>query len=111
MREHVAGVFALLLERRGDDLRRFVAWLLAKARFSAEHFEAGYKFGSFVVYTFGRPRHAVRARLAREVERAALDLNIPVPDSVKLPAMPDLDIPTVGVMQISGGPAVLFRAE
>jgi hypothetical protein len=53
----------------------------------------------------------MRARLAYEVESTALDLNIPIPDGVKLPAMPGLDIPTVAVMSISEGPRMLFRSE
>jgi hypothetical protein len=42
-------VFSILVDSRGDDLRNFVVWLLAEARDSAQYFEAGYRFTSFII--------------------------------------------------------------
>ena len=46
------------------------------------------------MYTYGRPRFAAWARLGKEVQDAATSLGIPFPESLRFPAMPDLEIPT-----------------
>jgi hypothetical protein len=87
----VAGVFAELIDRRREDLERFVLWLLGKARPFAQYLNYDYPFSSFVGYAFGFPHYRVRVRLALEVEKAALHLDLDIPEDVRLPEMPNLD--------------------
>jgi hypothetical protein len=94
LRERAAEVFQDLIGTHRRALKEFVSWLLDKARPYAEYFTGGYKFTSFVVYTYGRPRFAAWAKLAKEVEDAATNLGIAILEGVRLPAMPHLEEPT-----------------
>ena len=102
LREHVAEVFAALMDQRREELQEFVIWLLKKARHYAECFTSSYQGWSYVTYTYGRPRFRFCARLALEVEKSAIDLGINVPDDARLPEMPDLD---------RGGFSALFTSK
>jgi hypothetical protein len=84
-----------------------VSWFLGKAREYTEYFTGNYKFSSFNVYAYGRPRFATWARLAQEVQDAATSLGISFPESVRLPAMPTLEAPTNAVLLMS--PARISR--
>jgi hypothetical protein len=79
-----------LVEKCPQELQQFVIWLLGKARHYAEYFTSSYRFTSFVVYAYGRPRFEVCARLASEVDNAAIDLGINVPDDARLTGMPNI---------------------
>jgi hypothetical protein len=94
LRKRVAAIFEVLIENRRPELEQFVAWFLGKALYYTRYFTGGYRFDSFVVYAYGRPRFALWARLGKEVQDAALSLGIPIPEEVRLPAMPSLDKPT-----------------
>jgi hypothetical protein len=91
LREYVGGVFAALVDQRRQQLQEFVLWLLGEARYFAEYFSPSYEYTSYVVYAYGRPRFEACARLALEVENAALALGFNVPDDVRLPDMPTID--------------------
>lgn len=99
LREQVEEVFTSLVESRRTKLQEFVVWFLGKSLYYAQAFHTPGRFSSFNMYAFGRPRYAAWVRLALEVENAATQLNIAVPDSVKLPAMPYLG---------KGGAAILY---
>jgi len=94
LREQAAEVFQGLVGTHYEALEEFVSWFLGKVRPYTGYFTGGYKFGSFNMYAFGRPRYAAWARLAQEVQDAATSLGIPFPESLRLPAMPDLEKPT-----------------
>jgi hypothetical protein len=94
LRGQAAEVFQDLIGTHHTALEEFVSWFLHKARPYAEYFTGTYKFSSFVVYTYGRPRFAAWAKLAKEVEDAATNLGIAIPAGVRLPAMPHLEEPT-----------------
>jgi hypothetical protein len=81
----------------------FVSWFLGKARPYAKYFTERYKFDSFVVYAYGRPRFAAWARLGKEVQDAAASLAIAIPAGVLLPVMPDLEEPTRAFSMVSPG--------
>jgi len=68
--------------------------VFGEARRYTQYFTGNYKYDSFVVYAYGRPRFAAWARLAQEVQDAATSLGIWFPEGVRLPAMPRLDEPT-----------------
>jgi hypothetical protein len=84
-------VFAALVDQRRQQLQEFVIWLLEKGRYYAKYFSSSYEYTSFTVYAYGRPRFETCARLALEVENAAIALGFNVPDDVKLPEMPTID--------------------
>jgi hypothetical protein len=94
LREQAHEVFQGLVATQQKALEEFVPWFLGKARPHTAYFTGGYKFGSFNTYAFGRPRYAAWARLAQEVQDAAVSLGIPFPESLRLPEMPDLEKPT-----------------
>jgi hypothetical protein len=94
LREQSAEVFQGLVATHHKALEEFASWFLGTARPYTGYFTGGYKFGSFNMYAFGRPRYAAWARLAQEVQDAAVSLGIPFPESLRLPAMPDLEKPT-----------------
>jgi len=94
LRERVAEIFQVLIENRQKELQEFVSWFLGAARRYARYFTRCYKFDSFVAYAYGRPRFALWARLAKEVQDAATSLGIPILEEVRLPAMPRLKEPT-----------------
>lgn len=94
LREQAAEVFQALVGTRHEELQEFVPWFLGKAYPYTKYFTGSYKFTSFVVYTYGRPRFAAWARLANEVQDAATRVGIAVPSDVQLPAMPHLEAPT-----------------
>ena len=94
LREQAAEIFQSLVATHEKALAEFVSWFLGKARPYTQHFTGGYKFGSFNMYAFGRPRYAAWARLAQEVQDAATSLGIPFPETLQLPAMADLEKPT-----------------
>jgi hypothetical protein len=94
LREQAAVVFQGLVATHHKELEEFVSWFLEKARPNTKYFTGSYKFTSFNIYAFGRPRYAAWSRLAQEVQGAATSLGIPFPESLGLPAMPDLEIPT-----------------
>jgi hypothetical protein len=103
LREQAAVVFQGLVGAHHKELEEFVSWFLAKARPYTGYFTGGYKFGSFNMYVFGRPRYAAWSRLAQEVQGAATSLGIPFPESVRLPTMPDLEKPTQASLDIFHG--------
>jgi hypothetical protein len=94
LREQAAEVFKYLIGTHHRALTEFVSWFLDKAHAYVKYFTGDYKFSSFVVYTYGRPRFAEWARLAKEVQDEATNLGIAVPAGVRLPAMPHLEEPT-----------------
>ena len=94
LREQVAAIFEVLIGNRRQELEKFVSWFLGEALYYARYFTGSYKFDSFVVYAYGRPRFALWARLAKEVQNAATSLGIAFPEEVRLPAMPRLEEPT-----------------
>jgi len=94
LRERAAQVFQGLVGTHHKELHEFVSWFLGKAHPYTGYFTGGYRFTSFNMYAFGRPRYAAWARLAQEVQDAATSLGIPFPESLRLPAMPDLEKPT-----------------
>ena len=94
LRERAAQIFQGLVGTRHQELQEFVSWFLGKARPYTSYFTGGYKFTSFITYAYGRPRYAAWAKLAKEVQDAATSLGISIPESLRLPAMPDLEIPT-----------------
>ena len=94
LHEQVAAIFEVLIENRRQELQTFVSWFLGEARQYSRYFTGRYRFDSFVVYAYGRPRFALWARLAKEVQDAATSLGISFPEEVRLPAMPNLDMPT-----------------
>ena len=100
LREQAAELFHGLVGTHHQELRDFVSWFLDKARPYTSYFTGGYKFGSFNMYAFGRPRYAAWARLAQEVQDAATSLGIPFPESLRLPAMPDLEKPTQAISMV-----------
>jgi hypothetical protein len=71
LRERVPEIFQVLVENRQKELAEFVSWFLGEARPYARYFTGSYKFDSFVVYAYGRPRFAAWAQLGKEVEDAA----------------------------------------
>jgi hypothetical protein len=91
LREQAAEILQDLAATHEKALAEFVSWFLGKARPYTGYFTGGYKFGSFNMYAFGRPRYAAWARLAQEVQDAAASLGIPFPESLRLPEMPDLE--------------------
>jgi hypothetical protein len=94
LREQAAEVFQGLVATHHKALEEFVCWFLGKARPHTGYFTGGYKFGSFNMYAFGRPRYAAWARLAQEVQDAAASLRMIIPEELRLPAMPELEKPT-----------------
>jgi hypothetical protein len=78
-----------------------VSWFLSEAGRYARYFTGSYKFDSFVVYAYGRPRFAAWAQLAKEVQDAAMGLGIPIPEKLRLPAMPSLEEPTRAFSMVS----------
>ena len=84
----------MLIGNRRQELEKFVSWFLGEALYYARYFTGSYRFDSFVVYAYGRPRFALWARLAKEVQNAATSLGIAFPEEVRLPAMPRLEEPT-----------------
>jgi len=91
LRERAAEVFQGLVESHRNELREFVAWLLDKARTYTKYFAGRYNYTSSTVYTCWRPRFAAWAGLGKEVQDAATSLGIPFPNSLRFPAMPDLE--------------------
>jgi hypothetical protein len=79
LRDRVAEIFQTLAPNHRDELQQFVLWFLDRARRYTPYFTGEYEYTSFVVYAYGRPRFALWARLAREVEEAAMNLGIPIP--------------------------------
>jgi hypothetical protein len=94
LREQVAEIFQSLAENHHDQLREFVCWFLGNARRYTEYFTGSYRFTSFNVYAFGRPRFAAWVRLAQEVKDAAASLGMTIPEGLQLPVMPELEVPT-----------------
>jgi hypothetical protein len=92
LREQVVAIFEELIEDRRQELQKFVSWFL-RALYYTRYFTGSYRFDSFVVYAYGRPRFALWARLAQEVQDAATSLGVSFPVEVRLPAMPRLDDP------------------
>ena len=90
----MAAIFEVLIGNRRQELEKFVSWFLGEALYYARYFTGSYRFDSFVVYAYGRPRFALWARLAKEVQDAATSLGISFPEEVRLPAMPRLEEPT-----------------
>ena len=101
LRDRVAESFQALAPNHRDELQQFVLWFLDRAWKYTGYFTGEYEYTSFVVYAYGRPRFALWARLAREVEEAAMNLGIPIPESVRLPPMPHLNGPTRAFMVMS----------
>jgi hypothetical protein len=91
LKDAATRVFAALVDQRRRELQEFVLWLLKEARRFAEYFSPSYRYTSFVVYAYGRPRFETCARLALEVENAAIELGFDIPDDVRLPEMPTID--------------------
>jgi hypothetical protein len=96
----VATIFEVLIEHRRQELQKFVASFLGEALYYARYFTGSYRFDSFVVYAYGRPRFALWARLAKEVQDAATGLGIPFSEEVRL-AMPRLNEPTRAFSMVS----------
>jgi hypothetical protein len=73
---------------------RGVCFLVSgEARPYARYFTGSYKFDSFVVYAYGRPRFAAWAQLGKEVEDAATGLGIPIAESCDFQRCPALRNP------------------
>jgi hypothetical protein len=83
LREQVAEIFRILAENHHDQLRDFVCWFLDKARPYTEYFSGNYRFTSFNMYAFGRPRFAAWIRLAQEVQDAAVNLQMTIPEATR----------------------------
>jgi hypothetical protein len=94
LREQVGAVFQILAENRYDQLREFMCWFLEKARPYTQYFSGSYRYSSFNVYAFGRPRFAAWVRLAQEAQDAAMNLGVTIPEGLRLPAMLELEVPT-----------------
>ena len=101
LRHHAGEVFRVIRENQPERLGEFVSWFLGAARGHAEHFSGHHEYHSFNLYVYGRPRHAEWARLAQEVQHAAIDVGIPFPESLLLPAMPTIDAPILAVSLVS----------
>ena len=72
-----------------------------KAHPYAKYFTGRYNYTSSTVYTYGRPRFAAWAQLGKEVQDAATSLGIPFLESLRFPAMPDLEKPTRAILVTS----------
>jgi hypothetical protein len=94
LRDQVAEVFQVLAPSHHYQLREFACWFLEEARRYTEYFSGSYRYSSFNVYAFGRPRFAAWVRLAQEVQDAAAKLGMIIPEGLRLPAMPELEVPT-----------------
>jgi hypothetical protein len=77
-----------------------VSWFLGEARQYARYVTRNYRFDSFVVYAYGRPRFAW-AQLAKEVQDAARSLGISFSEKLWLPVLPRLEEPTRAFSMVS----------
>ncbi len=91
LRDQAAEIFQCLVGTHHKAIEEFVSWFLDKAHPYAKYFTGRYNYTSSTVYTYGRPRFAVWAKLGKEVQDAATSLGIPFPESLRFPAMPDLE--------------------
>lgn len=90
LRERAAEVFQHLVGTHRKAIEEFVSWFLGKSHPYAKYFTGRYNYTSSTVYTYGRPRFAAWAMLGKEVQDAATSLEIPFPEALRFPAMPDL---------------------
>jgi len=93
LREQVAEVFGVVSAKHREELQKFVAWFLDKAREHTRYFSGKVRHPPSTAFNYSRSWHTAWALLAKEVQAAARSLGISVPRRLRVPAMPTLQHP------------------